>query len=213
MAQESIGDRIRRLRVAKRLKLREVGEALGISAQGVSNYEQGLSVPSTERVLLLAQLFEVSERYLLTGVKELDHGDTVRMTPTGGRVIPVYRAIDVVKGLNFNNLGDVTTHFPCGANSYAVPIWDESNAPEFQIGDQIVLDPETPPVPGDMVLAVVHVPSTVPIFGRYVRRLVAGQLCDVIQHLNTAWGEQALTDDKVGKVLAVMTEHARPRRR
>ena len=213
MAAETIGDRIRRLREANRLKLREVGIACGVSPQAVSNYEQGLSTPSTERISALAELFSVSERYLLTGVNKVDDGKQMQPAQTGGRVVPVYTASDAIAGIFAKQLGQVTTHFPCGPRSYVVAIWDDSNAPQFAAGDQIDLDPALSTAPGDMVLAGLGKNPALPIFGRYVRRPhVAGQI-EAIEHLNDLWGSHALVDASVGRVVAVMTEHARPRRR
>lgn len=213
MAAETIGDRIRRLREAKRLKLREVGMACGVSPQAVSNYEQGFSVPSTARISALAALFDVSERYLLTGITSFDDGKQMQPAQPGGRVVPVYTAADAILAIYSKPLGQVTTHFPCGPRSYVVAIWDDSNAPQFDVGDQIVLDPDLAPAPGDMVLAALGKNPALPIFGRYVRRLHTTGQIETIEHLNELWGSHALADASVGRVVAVMTEHARPRRR
>jgi DNA-binding XRE family transcriptional regulator len=213
MASETIGDRLRRLRTDRRMKLREVGSAIGITPQGVSNYENGSSVPSLDRISALSRLFSVSERYLLTGVNNQADSDRMLTTPPGGRVVPVYTASNVVLNIFAKPLGQVTTHFPCGPKSYVVSIWDDSNSPEFQAPDQVVLDPDITPAPGDMVLVASADQHPLPLFGRYLRRLVGGIQSDVLQHLNPLWGEVVLSPTSSGRVVAVMTEHAKPRRR
>jgi transcriptional regulator with XRE-family HTH domain len=213
MPQETIGDRIKKLRKLKRLKLREVAAACGVTAQGVSNYEHSRSVPSTERISVLAQLFDVSERFLLTGHTADTDGKRMLSGRPGGRVVPKVAASDVILGIVSNVLASVQTHFPCGPQSYVIEIWDDSNAPVYHPADQIVLDPEIIALPGDMVLASVGKSPRLPVFGRYIRRVVNGRQVDVIEHLNPAWGEHQIDGENNGQIHAVMTEHAKPRRR
>jgi transcriptional regulator with XRE-family HTH domain len=54
-----VGDRLQRRRLALRLSLREVGEALGISWQQVQKYESGLSEISAGRLYQLVQVLGV----------------------------------------------------------------------------------------------------------------------------------------------------------
>ena len=53
------GETIRKLRQEKKLSQEALAERVGVSRQAVTKWESGQSAPSTENLLLLAQIFEV----------------------------------------------------------------------------------------------------------------------------------------------------------
>lgn len=61
----SLADRIKTLRESAGLTQAEVARQLGVSRSGVNAWEMGLSVPSTQYVVELARIFNVSTDYLL----------------------------------------------------------------------------------------------------------------------------------------------------
>ena len=61
----SLADRIKSLRESVGLTQAEIARILGISRSGVNAWEMGLSVPSTQYIVELAKLFNVSTDYLL----------------------------------------------------------------------------------------------------------------------------------------------------
>lgn len=61
----SLADRIKSLRESAGLTQAEIARTLGISRSGVNAWEMGLSVPSTQYIVELAKLFNVSTDYLL----------------------------------------------------------------------------------------------------------------------------------------------------
>ena len=61
----SIGNRIRELRVEKGLSQGKLGEMLSVSQDTVSLWEKSKSYPSVEIVILLSKIFEVSCDYIL----------------------------------------------------------------------------------------------------------------------------------------------------
>lgn len=61
----SLADRIKSLRDGAGLTQAEIARILGISRSGVNAWEMGLSVPSTQYIVELAKLFNVSTDYLL----------------------------------------------------------------------------------------------------------------------------------------------------
>lgn len=63
-----VADRIRYLREQNRLTQTELAKRLGITRSSVNAWEMGISVPSTQYVVELAEIFKVSTDYLL-GVK------------------------------------------------------------------------------------------------------------------------------------------------
>ncbi len=60
-----IADKIKDLREQKNLTQTDLAKLLGITRSSVNAWEQGISVPSTQYVVELAQLFKVSTDYLL----------------------------------------------------------------------------------------------------------------------------------------------------
>lgn len=46
------------------------------------------------------------------------------------------------------------TNFPCSERAFHTTIVDDANAPDLQIGDSVVIDPERKPRPGKFCLAL-----------------------------------------------------------
>lgn len=61
--------RVKKLRKQKKLNQKELGEALGLTQNTISAIESGLRTTTIEKLILLAQFFEVSTDYLL-GLKD-----------------------------------------------------------------------------------------------------------------------------------------------
>lgn len=64
--------RLKKLRKEKKLTQEALAQKLLVSRQTVSNWENGRSLPDRENVIMLAELYEVSPEYLLTGKEELE---------------------------------------------------------------------------------------------------------------------------------------------
>ena len=62
---EMIAEKIKMLRESKGMTQSDLARRLGITRSGVNAWEMGISVPSTQYVVELAQLFGVSSDYLL----------------------------------------------------------------------------------------------------------------------------------------------------
>ena len=60
-----VADRIKSLREAKKLTQVELSKELGITRSSVNAWEMGISTPSTQYIVELAYLFNVSTDYLL----------------------------------------------------------------------------------------------------------------------------------------------------
>lgn len=69
----SIGNRISNLRKQNRYSQEYLAAQLGISRQAVSKWENDLTAPDTENLILLANLFGVSVEYLATGTEPEHH--------------------------------------------------------------------------------------------------------------------------------------------
>ena len=60
-----VAERIKELREQEKMTQTELSKRLGITRSAVNAWEMGISVPSTQYILELAELFRVSTDYLL----------------------------------------------------------------------------------------------------------------------------------------------------
>ncbi len=60
-----MGDKLRSLRMEKKLTQKQVAERIGLAISAVSSYESNNRYPSYEVLLKLARIFHVSTDYLL----------------------------------------------------------------------------------------------------------------------------------------------------
>lgn len=67
--EANLATRLYELRVLRRLKQKDVGEAVGLSAKSICTIENGTSKTSIDKLILLAKFFDVSTDYLL-GLKD-----------------------------------------------------------------------------------------------------------------------------------------------
>ncbi|MDO4565708.1 MAG: helix-turn-helix transcriptional regulator [Oscillospiraceae bacterium] len=66
--KQSLGEALKKRRTECKMTQEFVAEALGVSRQAVSKWEQGLSDPSTSNLLALAKLYKISAEELLREV-------------------------------------------------------------------------------------------------------------------------------------------------
>ena len=64
-----IGERIKELRLELDLSQAKLGDALAVSQDTISLWENNRALPNTEYVILMCKLFDVSADYLL-GLKD-----------------------------------------------------------------------------------------------------------------------------------------------
>ena len=60
-----VADRIKNLREQKKITQSELAKQLGITRSSVNAWEMGISVPSTQYIVELANIFQVSTDFLL----------------------------------------------------------------------------------------------------------------------------------------------------
>ena len=65
MGMEYFGDKLRALRMEKKLTQNDLAARLGIVGASVSSYEKNKQYPSVEVLIQLCQTFDVSADYLL----------------------------------------------------------------------------------------------------------------------------------------------------
>ena len=74
-----MGEKLRNLRIEKRLTQKQVAERIGLAISAVSSYESGSRYPSYEVLVRLAHIFHVSADYLL-GMTETRNIDVTGLT-------------------------------------------------------------------------------------------------------------------------------------
>ena len=67
--KQFFSERVHQLRKSGGLSQKELGEVVGLTHKSISTIESGLSSTSIEKLILLAQFFNVSTDYLL-GLKD-----------------------------------------------------------------------------------------------------------------------------------------------
>lgn len=219
---KTIGDRIRYARTAYRtdrglevMRQRVIADALGISIPSVSEWERNQAKPSREKMRPIADVLGVNVLWLEFGLGLPERNSNNKVAPaniseTGGvPMVDAYAAAADLDGAIAASMGRVPTYFPTSANSFAVPLWDNSNATAFSEGDRVAFDPDKSPEPGDMVLA--RAPDGRPVFGELWVVRDGSSVTYRVHHLNPAYGDETL--DCRASIIAVMTEHARPARR
>lgn len=72
-----IADKIKMLREKRGMTQAELARRLGVTRSGVNAWEMGITIPSTQYIVELSQLFKVSTDYLL------DMPDTPTVSVTG----------------------------------------------------------------------------------------------------------------------------------
>ncbi len=197
-----------------------VGKALGaatrrrqgaFSAQAVQQWEKDRTEPDHATLVEFARLTQVNVNWLVTGLA-VDHlssgegefGTSVR----GGRIVPKIALLEAISSPATYTVEEyVHTHFACSSKAYAIDVFDTRNAPEF-LPDihRVVIDPVESPKPGDMVLARIDGAA---VFGKYTRK--GGHIH--VDALNPDWDSAKLNTARGDRIVGVMMEHAKPRRR
>lgn len=84
-----IADRIKVLREQNGLTQTDLAKRLGITRSSVNAWEMGISVPSTQYIVELAQIFKVSTDYLLC----VDHTATINVAGLSEKDIQLIHSI------------------------------------------------------------------------------------------------------------------------
>ena len=74
---QSIGQRLKELRQSRDMTQNELAEKLFVSSKTISKWEKDGSVPETDTLIQIAELFKVTLDYLLTGKSGIDKTDAI----------------------------------------------------------------------------------------------------------------------------------------
>lgn len=67
---KNFGDRLRELRKEKKMSLEKLASYFGLGKNATSSWETGKSKPSSDDLVILAELLETTPNYLLLGVSD-----------------------------------------------------------------------------------------------------------------------------------------------
>jgi len=84
-----VADRIKALREDAELTQSDLAKQLGITRSSVNAWEMGISVPSTQYIVELSQIFKVSTDYLLC----VDHSATISVAGLSQQDIQLIHSI------------------------------------------------------------------------------------------------------------------------
>lgn len=99
----SIGQRIKELRNAKGLTMKQLSEILNIKLSNISRYEKDEYKPSADTIIALSQYFKVSADWLLTG-----HESNVNLTSNEQDLIENFRLLQPKE--KYKVLGRIETY-------------------------------------------------------------------------------------------------------
>jgi SOS-response transcriptional repressor LexA len=221
--KEKIGLRIRQERTAKgltRKALAELTEQLNVSR--INNYERGDRAPGPEEIKLLAKALEVSPSFLMC--LSDDRQGKPSKTPGLGGLIPVLdykqacNPVLTIQKMKEEDYSEKVDLVPVGSalqerigpNAFALIAKDESMVPEFRLHDILIIDPDTIPNPGDILVAKLD--SDEHVIVRKYKQLSASKSNPEIEliALNHDWAGVKLhadvSDKLVGTVVYLMRE-------
>lgn len=225
MHNGTLGLRMRNARKRVGLSMKEVGiqvaAAIGrltpFTPQNVQQWEVGKKTkgaepiavtPSPEALLAFARLVKLPDTTWLVSGVEIAGTTATEPIPTEGRVVGIITPEAAIKRpINYQSDQRVHTQVNCSEKSFGFVIFDRRNAPEFQLGDRVIIDPIIKPEPGDMVFAVV---DGAPVFARYTEPVKRkGQWSCKLQALDRAWGFVEASSKDGDRIIGVLVEHTK----
>lgn len=213
---DTLGSRLRTARKAARLTLADVALHFEHSEAAIQQWEGDKTLPSPDKIVRFARLTGADLLWVMTGTRQGESkpppADSQRTDGTA-QAIPKLSLQDALRGHAKGKCAVKNTtipQFPCSASAFAIVILDNSNAPRFEPGDQVVIDPHATPLPGDMVLAVVA-GEPLPVFRKYRIESGVRSKSTVLEPLNEDWPREVAAQSKI-QLLGVMSEHTKPRR-
>jgi transcriptional regulator with XRE-family HTH domain len=148
-----LNERLKNLRLAKGMTLQQVADVFAISKASVSSWESGKSNPDHKKLEKLAELFETSVQFLISGISSFAN--------TENNSVPFFSWNNVSSrnAILTNDSQTVTPlHSRPGINSFATRYPGSSDRnwqfKEIPAGSLLIVDPDLEPGPLNTVLAL-----------------------------------------------------------
>ncbi len=150
MEKQTIGQRIRALRRAKKMTQAQLAKVAGVSSPAVTEWEKDSYLPKAASLEAMANLFQVTTEYLLTGESktELENKIIPNIAKVNARMAPVLSWVQAGNWTNIEavNLDGIDEWLPLPedecSNCFFLKVQGLSNFPDFLEGDYIVVDPD-----------------------------------------------------------------------
>lgn len=145
---ESIGNRIRKLRKDKKLTQKDLAKILGITDAAIVHWEKDVNIPKLEHLNIMAPTLNTTIDYIMYG--KSDTSDNVIDFRPITRMLPVLTYVQCGLMTNVRSISphEIEKWLPAppdtGKNSFYLIAQGISNAPEFNDGDFICIDPDVP---------------------------------------------------------------------
>lgn len=220
----TLGSRIRARRDAVGLTQDKLAAQCGVSRAAVAQWESGVTRPSLDNLIKVADALNVWLSWLTTGDHSLPDGPNPFADPANSRTAnpPGFAVIDLARADQWDtlratmptDLERIAGDPAYSARAFALVIRDESMAPEFREGDRIIIDPEVTPQPGDFVIAKLDRDEEA-TFKKFRERGADADGASMIElvPLNPDWPTLAINAETPGRIIGTLVEHRRYRRR
>ncbi len=222
----TLAERLRFARQRAGLSQDQVAQQLSVTRSSISQWENGKTSPVSSRLLDLALMYNVNISWLAndqgpmqdTDGRELPIEEPGKLPPIEQGALYVFDHLSAADWPNpvVRHLGaTVATIVPdvvVGNRAFGFSVTDDSMDPEIRTGDRVVIDPDVPPDPGDIVLA--KLPNYPYAYLRKYR-MVRGDRHPYLIELvpaNSDWPTTIIEPDGDTRIIGTMVEHRRYRR-
>lgn len=150
MEKQTIGQRIRALRRAKKMTQAQLAKVAGVSSPAVTEWEKDGYLPKAASLDAMANLFQVTTEYLLTGEGKVEPENKIisNVSKVTARMAPVLSWVQAGNWTNIEavNLDGIDEWLPLPedecSNCFFLKVQGLSNFPDFLEGDYIIVDPD-----------------------------------------------------------------------
>lgn len=145
---DTIGSRIKTLRKQKKLTQKELALKVGVSDVAVLHWEKDVNVPKLEYLDILSPILDTTNDYIMYGKSE--SSDNVKDYRPVSRMLPVLTYIQCGTMTNVRSIAphEIEMWLPAppeaSKNSFYLICQGISNAPEFNDGDFVCINPDIP---------------------------------------------------------------------
>lgn len=161
-AARKVGDAIRFHRRRHNFSLAKLAGRLGVTAQAVSNWENGANLPGLDHLARLGELFVGDPGYLFAvawtlGERRLDEPYRARIPVVSALAAARWLEMHAAQSLQYDDLISIThpslSVYDAPIPVFAMTVRGEAMAPVFTDGDVILVNPNIDPIPRDCVVA------------------------------------------------------------
>lgn len=148
---ESLNQRLRRLRKEKSYNQSKVANKIGVSQNAYSRYELGLAEPSADSLRLIADLYNVTIDYLLTG-SDLKTEKGIKIPVLGS--IPAGIPIEAIEEIL--DYEEIPKEWASQGEYFGLKVKGNSMEPRICSGDVVIVRKQEDAETGDVCVVMVN---------------------------------------------------------